>query len=136
MQVSFKMPSLYKGIDANIVYKEIQGIGENVTPEQIVDMAKDENTESHKCFEWNDAIAGHKYRVMQAGEVVRHLVIEEHPVTKAEPMKIRVMFPSKDGGYKPTKVIVEQKDEYEALLERAKAELRNFKQKYSIISSP
>lgn len=133
MQVSFKMPSFYKGVDPNEVYKEIQNIGENVTAEQIVDMAKDENTESHKCFEWDDTIAGHKYRVIQAREVVRNLVIEEQPVTKQEPVRVRVMFTSKNGGYKPTKLIVEQKDEYEALLERAKAELRAFKQKYSML---
>lgn len=132
MKVSFKMPTLYKGVDPNAVYEEIRSIGENVTPEQIVESAKDENTELHKCFEWDDTIAAAMYRKEQAKMLVRCLVIEEKQGS-ASPVPIRAMYTSKDGGYKETKMILQDKDEYAALLERAQNELRAFKQKYSML---
>ena len=54
MQISFKIESLYKGIDPYKVYDELQSLGENVKPEMIVAAAQDSNSELHKCFEWND----------------------------------------------------------------------------------
>ena len=45
------MQSLYKGVDPQKVAEEIMGIGESATPRQIVDRARDEKSELHKCFE-------------------------------------------------------------------------------------
>lgn len=47
---------LYKA-DAQKVAEEILSIGESATPAQIVDRAKDESAELHKCFEWDDTAA-------------------------------------------------------------------------------
>lgn len=132
MKISFKMENLYKDVDPYKVYDELQGLGDSVKPVDIVEAAKDENSELHKCFEWDDSEAARKYRLQQARILVMNLVIieSEH---KEEPQQIRVMYTSNKGGYKPTKLIVQQKDEYEALLERAKAELKAFKKKYSML---
>lgn len=51
------MAGLFKGVDPMKVANEIMEIGESVTPRQIVDRARDENSELHKCFEWDDAKA-------------------------------------------------------------------------------
>ena len=124
----------FKGVDANKVGDEIDSIGEEVTPEQIVEKARDENTELHKCFEWDDRIASEKYRVIQARTVVRMLVIkEEEPVTERPPIRVYYKTHSTEG-YKPIKIIMQKKDEYEAMLERAWAELRAFKAKYSMLA--
>lgn len=119
--------------DANKVAEEIFSIGNEVTPEQIVEKAKDEETELHKCFEWDDRIAGEKYRKWQARDIVCKLVIQEEEVPKDRP-ETRVLYKTDaTSGYKPTEYIVRKKDEYEALLERAWAELRAFKAKYSML---
>lgn len=132
MKISFKMENLYKDVDPYKVYNELQGLGENVKPVDIVEAASDENSELHKCFEWDDSEAARKYRLQQARNLVMNLVIVESE-HKEEPQQIRVMYTSNKGGYKQTKLIVQQKDEYEALLERAKAELKAFKKKYSML---
>ena len=95
MQISFKIESLYKGIDPYKVYDEIQSLGENVKPEMIVAAAQDSNSELHKCFEWDDTEAARKYRIIQAGNLVRNLVIVESK-EKSEPQQIRVMYTSQD----------------------------------------
>lgn len=102
--------------DANKVAQEIRSIGENATTQQIVDKARDESTELHKCFEWDDAVAGEKYRLVQARYVVCHLVIQEEKVPTDRP-EVRFFYkPEKSDGYKPTQVIVRKEDEYQALL--------------------
>lgn len=120
--------------DAQKVGEEILSIGSDVTPQQVLEKARQEDTELHKCFEWNDAIASEKYRLIQARDVIRFLVIEEEKVPTDRP-EVRVMYKTDNTtGYKPVKLIMQDKSEYEKLLARAWAELRAFKAKYSMLS--
>lgn len=133
MKISFKIENLYKGVDPYKVYDELQELGENVRPASIVERAKDTESELHKCFEWDDSKAAEKYRIHQARVLVGSLVIVENE-QKEEPQQVRVMYTTKGGGYTPTKFIVQRKDDYEALLEKAMSELRAFKEKYSMLT--
>lgn len=120
--------------DAQKCYEEITAIGEKVTPAEIVEKARDENSELHKCFEWDDKIAGEKYREIQAQNVVRLLVIKEEEPPTDRP-EVRVLYATEPGeGYKRTEMIVRKEDEYKALLAKAYAELRAFKAKYSMLT--
>lgn len=120
--------------DAQKVANEIRDIGEDVTPTQIVERARDKGTELHKCFEWNDSVAADKYRLYQARKVVCHLVIREVE-EKADSAPVRVFHKTEQGGgYKPFELIVKNKTEYEKLLEQAMSELRAFKAKYHTLS--
>lgn len=136
--------SIYKA-DATKVACEIAAIGETVTPEQIVDKGRDESTELHLCFEWDDTVAAEKYRVTQAKDIVRHLYIvrndpDETAGENADGEKVIVNrvrafnhLPGIDG-YMQTAHIVKQEDKYQLLLQQAYAELRAFKRKYSCLS--
>lgn len=128
--------------DAQKVAEEIMEVCDSsdlsdAKPEDVLEKARDEDSELHKCFEWDDAIAAEKYRLRQVGYIIRLLVIrEEHDETEKqiERPEVRVFYKTKENeGYKPTKLIVQKKDEYQALLERARAELRAFKAKYSML---
>ena len=70
------MEHLFKA-DANQVANEIADIGENATPKQIVEKARNESTELHKCFDWDDTTAAEKWRIQQARQVVCCLVIKQ-----------------------------------------------------------
>lgn len=125
-------PCVFKA-DAQKVADEISSIGISVKPEEIVDKARDESTELHKCFEWDDTKAAEKYRVYQARQIVCHLIVKE---VNDDPQKHEVRFFYKTDnqeGYKPTSYIMRNKDEYHKLLERALAELSAFKKKYSTL---
>lgn len=126
----------YYTADAQKVYNEIVEIGEYATPQEIVEKAKSETTELHKCFEWNNDIAAEKYRIVQARKIVRSLVFErtEKQIQKNKP-EIRVIHkPVGAIGYKPLEFIVQKQDEYERLLEAARRELHAFKVKYQHLS--
>ena len=120
--------------DATKVAEEIYSISDCCTPEDLVEKAKDESTELHKCFEWDDTIAGEKYRKIQAQQVLRYLVVTKQP-EKQEPVTYRMFVNTGDrsGEYKPTELVVQRKDEYATLLETAKRELIAFRKKYSML---
>ena len=125
-KVKWKHPQYANGTDAEKIYQEI---GEKtLTAEEIVEKAQDENTELHGYFEWDDSKAGALYRLQQA----RHLLCNLVFVTESEQEEpIRVFhISSEPKKYKPTKLILQQPDEYQALLKRAKDELYAFQRKY------
>lgn len=128
MTAKWKMGSLFPTANAEHCYQEIISIGEAATPKQILDFARNPDTELHKCFEWDDSIAAEHYRLQQARMVVCHLVVVDD-TNNTEPKKFRLLQKT-DDGYKPVKFIFQNKTEYEKLLERAMAELRAFKQRY------
>lgn len=129
--------AIHKGVDAQKVSDEILSIGESATPEQIVEKAKDENTELHKCFEWDDAVAAHMWRCQQARVLVSHLVISDVGDSENEEPKPQVRYfvmPRRGKGYKPIEHVFRVDDEYKQLLNQAYAELHAFKRKYARLS--
>lgn len=118
--------------DAQKVADEILEIGNSATTAQILDKARDEQTELHKCFDWDDAEAAEKWRFQQARHIVCNLVIKEKSETPRP--EVRVFFKTDtDSGYKPTVLIMQDKDEYRKLLDRALAELNSFRTKYKTL---
>lgn len=136
--IRWSLKDLYKA-DAQKCYEEIQKIGEEVKPEQVLDKAKDKKSELHKCFDWNDSSAAEKYRLYQARMVINHLIVIKRDVDdkEKEPVQFRVMLKNDrthGSGYKQTIVMVKDEDEYRKLLDQAYLELHAFKQKYSCLS--
>lgn len=133
--VQWKVNGVFKA-DAQKVFNEISDIGENYTLQDIVNKARGENTELHKCFEWNDTIAAEKYRCEQAKNIVHLLAVpsgtfgEDH-----KPLMVRAIVSTfeRDNRYQPVTVSVKNEDAYQKLKERALAELEMFRKKYAII---
>ena len=127
----WKMP-IFKA-DAQKCAEEIMTLGDKITPDEVLEKARDENTELHKCFEWDDNVAAEKFRKIQARDVIRFIVIKEEKKPEDRPQIKVFHVTEKTGGYKPIEFIVKHEDEYKALLERAWAELRALKAKYSML---
>lgn len=129
MQAEWKIKRLFNA-DAQKVADEI---GERkITPQEVLEKAKDENTELHKCFEWNDGIAAEKYRLIQARTIITNLVFV--PKKENEDPVRCFQITSEARTYQPTKCFIVQDDEYQYLLKRAKAELESFRRRYKTIS--
>lgn len=124
------------GADAQKCYEEIMEICdslESATPQDILEKARNESSELHKCFTWDDSIAAEKWRLNEARVVVRQLVIKEEKVPTDRP-EVRLLYSTDNrSGYKPTEVILQKEDEYKSLLKQAYAELRAFKVKYAML---
>lgn len=121
--------------DPQKVYKELRDHCEDVgeaKPEQIVEWAKDSGCELHKCFDWNDDIAAVKWRLHQAVQLTSNLVFKrEVSDDGVKAPAIRIFNKTDNGGYKVPERVFKVQSEHDALLQRAWAELRRFKEKYS-----
>lgn len=130
--VTWKVKGFFKA-DAETVYKEITALGDSFSPEQIVEAAKDKNTELHKCFTWDDTVAAENWRKHQARMLVAQLVIRTETTDK-EPVAVRVIASTNvRNEYKPVVKVIEVEQDYADLLARAFAELKAFRQKYKTI---
>ena len=129
MGVAWRIQGYYKA-DAQKVAEEI-GFGK-FTPMEVLEKAKNETTELHKCFEWNDSIAAEKYRLEQAKNIIRMLVYEKE--TKEQQVVRYYAKTETKHVYQPTKQFLVQEDEYQGLLRRALAELEAFKNKYHALT--
>lgn len=134
MKGAWKVEGFYKA-DASKVLDELSELGDEYSLSDVVEKAKDKNSEMHSIFEWDDSVAGEEYRKIQAGKMVRNLVIVRNDETK-EKTNVRyfVSTGKRDSTYTPTRLVIRNQDAYEKLLERAYAELRAFKEKYSTLS--
>ena len=119
-----------KKADPQRVAEEIISIGESATPEQIVERARDESSELHKLFTWDDTEAAEKWRKQEARIITHHLIIKE---TIREDLPPARVFSITNSGYQQTTLVFKRTDEREKLLARAWAELRAFKAKYSML---
>lgn len=123
--------------DATKCANELMELPEGFKPADVVEYAKNEDSELHKCFTWDDTKAAQKYREREATMVLSNLKIKYVETEKPEePKEVRIFYSLDKGikgqnrGYKPLQVIVKNKDEYERLLTLAKNELKAFRQKY------
>lgn len=134
MGVEWKIKGIYKA-NPQMVYDEINSIGSEYTPADVVEKARDESTELHKCFEWDDSIAAEKYRITQAGNVIRCLVVVREQVDDQELPKTRAIVSTnkRENTYEPVTVTVRHRDSYDRLLEEALRELNQFRKKYANI---
>ena len=127
-KVTWKIKGLYNA-DAQLVYNEI---GTNtITPEEIVEKARDPSSELHKCFEWDDKKAAEKYRIQQARSIMCNLVFVSD--SKKEDLRVFYNLTFEKAEYHPTTLIMQNPDEYIALLCKAKGELLAFRKKYSML---
>lgn len=130
----------FKG-NAQGVYLEISSIGKEVKPKQIVEYARNnEDSELHKCFTWDDTKAAEKWRIQEAKLITANLVVnyKKEDSQNEKPEIVRAFFrtdSSINAGYKKTIEIIKDEDEYAGLLMVAKKELKQFKDKYSILSN-
>lgn len=130
-RVTWSIKDLYKA-DAQKCYEEVHELSE-ITAEAVLEKGRDENSELHKCFLWDDTEAAERYRKTQAYQIIRSFVIEK--IKTEDKVNVRaIQLSSEPKVYKPTRVILQQKDEYQELLNRALRDLEIFQQRYKTLS--
>lgn len=103
-------------------------------PQDVVEFARNEQTELHNCFEWDNSTAAAKYRLQQAMALIRFTVIVE-PVT-SERTRAYVSLTSdrnSEGGYRAIVDILNDEALKELMLQEALKELASFQKKYSVL---
>jgi hypothetical protein len=70
-KIEWKLPGLAKGVSAKKAYSELQKL-DAITKESVLEQASRKDSVLHDLFEWDDSIAGHNYRLVQATRLINN----------------------------------------------------------------
>lgn len=101
--------------------------------EDVVEYAKNPNTQLHSKFTWDDDEAAHQWRLQQARNIIRVSVVYEKRTNTEIKAFVSMMDDRYEdgGGYRLMTTVLGDKEMRERILLQAKEELLVFKQKYS-----
>jgi len=118
--------------ELELIRKKNKGL---IRPEDVVAYAKDENTDLHSRFEWNDDIASVKWRLHQARNIIRMVVIVEENTKESCRMYVSLNDDrnSETGGYREIYSVLFDKELRNQMIVEAKQELDIFRNKYSAL---
>lgn len=68
--------------------------GHGIRPEDVVEAARDKKHPLHSRFDWNDKIAGHKWRLQQARQLINSVRVVTHTADKVLVTPFYVRDPS------------------------------------------
>lgn len=100
-------------------------------PHAVVAAAEPESSVLHACFEWDDSVAAHEYRLWQARQLIR-VVVEVLPGMSCDtPVFVSLSSDRQhEGGYRVTATVASDAEMRAQMLNDAIAELRVFRCKY------
>lgn len=107
-----------------------------LVPKEVVEFARDENTELHSKFEWDDSIAGEQYRIYQARNLIRTVIIKDSGIDKSIHAFVS-LSPDREnegGGYRGIYDVLENTNWRKQMLQDAMNELKSFEEKYKLLS--
>ena len=102
-------------------------------PVDVVEFAKNPETILHGKFCWDDRIAGERYRLQQARQIIQ-VEVSVVPKTEKTVRAFVSLFDDRKrpgGGYRQTTKVLSQKQKREKLLVQALIELRSWAKKYN-----
>jgi len=125
---------------ANIYGQRIHTLSQRVgvvTPHDVVNDARSEDSPYHDRFEWDDAKAGDKYRIIQARHLINHIVEVKIVRNKCEPRRVKVrsivnVIDRGQQGYVPLHKAMKTKALRDQVVARALNELRGWRERYAI----
>lgn len=115
--------------DAEKCYMEIQEIGDSYTPDDVLERAKDEGSELHKCFDWDDTSAAYKWRKHTARMICNSIVLTVEKDDDEPPKQFRLIHHDQDS-YGPALKFFRNPDKYTALLEKMREDAQRFIDRY------
>ena len=142
---SYRSGYSYK-VPAHVVGKALESIEEKegkVTTASFLEYSRPETADTHSMFEWNDKIAGEKYRLRQAASIIGQLEVQiqyiDTPQETAEiqitpvPAFVNVAGKSTRASATFVNVITAHEDSalWKQVMQNALGELNTFKRKYA-----
>ncbi len=101
-------------------------------PADVVEFARDESTALHARFDWDDTEAAEKWRLSQAGEIIRLNIT----ITGEKDVAVRAFVSlstdrAQGGGYRSIEAVMSSSDIMAVMLADALGELNVLRKKYA-----
>jgi hypothetical protein len=134
---SGNVEKLFSKVDAQVAGERVEKIrqrnGGSLTKEDVLQDAETPTSPLHPLFEWNDDVAAQRYRLEQAGSIIRHIEVVKLHVDQTEPIRAFVSVIRSDDT-KKTYVSIDTAMSDPTLraqvLDRAHKELLSWKARY------
>lgn len=104
-----------------------------LTAQDVVDEATPKDSPLHSRFEWNDKIAGPKYRLVQAQELIRSVkVVFRNSTDEDDSLRAFVSVPREGSfSYEPVERVVQDDLLTKITLQAMEREWRSMRKRYS-----
>lgn len=139
-QKKYEWSGFAYNVPAQVVGEHVEALEKrdgDVTRESFLESARDEGSVVHNLFEWNDSIAGERWRLHQAGKILTNLKVNIVYEEK-EPVKVKAFLNAVPGSSKGrffnVQAALSRVDTRAGVLQRAKEELQAFTDKYRTLS--
>lgn len=125
----------YNNEKAQKIGQELEALGDNFTPNDVVELARNGHSAMHKEFIWDDRKAGHEYRLHQARSLLQKVKIvikvkDNNEITRAF-HNVRVRVNKKvENRYVTLRVVKKSNNFSYQVIEQAKRELEHWSDRY------
>lgn len=114
---------------------QIYQSNKQLTSEILVNAATPEEHPLHGRFEWNDGVAGHEYRKVQAAELIRSVRVHYGAGDEGDGKSVRqwvssTRSESEDRSYQPVEEVLADPFAQKLLLQECKREWKSFERKF------
>lgn len=120
------------------LFERLQNTEEGLTPSSVLNASRSEDSLLHSSFEWDDAIAGEKYRLNQARHIIQNIVVVERTTDQEERTKVADRAYVVTSGYKSAYVALDcalsNAEWRNHLLNQARTDMEIFEAKYRRLS--
>lgn len=144
---NYKIPRLFP-VSAQVAGEHLEKLKQRdgfLTGKSVLDSGRPEDSPIHSCFDWNDNTAAEKYRLSQANDLIRSIVVAmPQEEDKAENQKVvraflNVESENKNGAmttgiYISSKEALSQEETRKIVVGKALNELKIFRTKYENLS--
>ena len=123
--------------DAQQIGEAVERIGDEVTPDDVVEAARNTSSPLHRLFEWDDTLAAVRWRRQEARSVLNHLsVVVKMPDGNLEPIKafhsvdVQTDDDTMARRYVHVSIVKERPDFADDVVDRARGELESWRNRY------
>lgn len=135
--LSGQMSRPKSGANAQLIGEQLERIVRKrgkLTPLVVIDDAKATHSPLHQYFEWNDSVAGERFRVIQARELIASVYIVQPSEVTTEPVISRAFVSvdvNADAHYEPIATVLSDAAMYAQVCQRAHGELVAFQERFA-----
>ena len=130
---NFRFP--VKANDVGKYFEDLHNTFGEIDPKVVVEKAREESNLLHNCFEWQDDIAAEKYRIHQARQLIRCVVVVEDDKQIETRAFVNVSFSEgQPNAYHTTSVVLQNEYSRDLLLKQAKKDIDTFQTKYKSLN--
>jgi len=104
--------------------------GGRLTPELVVRDAKPTKSPLHLAFEWDDTKAAARYRIVQAGDLIRAIIVVTDEAPDSVPVRAFVNVEDDERHYTSVQYAMSDKELRAQVVNRALLELTQWQQRY------